>query len=62
MKSIMIGIDLGTTNSEVALIENGKAHIIEIEKDSGSYQLPSYVGLDEQGDILSKRWKRFILL
>ena len=52
MKSIMIGIDLGTTNSEVALIENGKAHIIEIEEGSGSYQLPSYVGLDEQGDIL----------
>jgi molecular chaperone DnaK (HSP70) len=52
MNPIMIGIDLGTTNSEVALIENGKAHIIEVEEGSGSYQLPSYVGLDEQGDIL----------
>lgn len=48
----MIGIDLGTTNSEVALIENGNAHIIEIEKGSGEYQLPSYVGLDEQGEVL----------
>lgn len=48
----MIGIDLGTTNSEVALIENGNAHIIEIEKNSGCYQLPSYVGLDEQDEVL----------
>lgn len=50
MKKMIIGIDLGTTNSEVALIENGKPTILEIEK--GSYQLPSYVGVDERDELL----------
>ena len=47
---IIIGIDLGTTNSEVALIRDGKVEVLEIE--NGSQQLPSYVGLDEEGEIL----------
>ncbi|HFC92937.1 MAG TPA: heat-shock protein Hsp70 [Leucothrix mucor] len=47
---IIIGIDLGTTNSEVALIQDGKVNVLDIE--NSSKQLPSYVGLDDNGDIL----------
>ncbi len=50
MADLIIGIDLGTTNSEVAFINEGQAHVIPIEK--GSFQLPSYVGLDENDEIL----------
>ena len=48
--NIIIGIDLGTTNSEVALVRNGKMDVLEIE--NGHKQLPSYVGLDDQGALL----------
>jgi len=50
MKEIIIGIDLGTTNSEVALIKEGKVEVLEII--NGCQQLPSYVGFDEQDDLL----------
>ena len=50
MNDIIIGIDLGTTNSEVALIKNGKVEVLEIK--NGTQQLPSYVGFDDQGDLL----------
>lgn len=47
---IIIGIDLGTTNSEVALIRAGKVEVLEIE--NGHKQLPSYVGLGDTGELL----------
>lgn len=50
MKDILIGIDLGTTNSEVALIREGRAEVLSV--DNNSLQLPSYVGFDDQGDLL----------
>ena len=50
MKDIIIGIDLGTTNSEVALIQDGKAEVLEVK--NGSQQLPSYIGFDNQGELL----------
>ncbi len=50
MKDIIIGIDLGTTNSEVGLIKDGKVEVLEIQK--GTQQLPSYVGFDDQGGLL----------
>lgn len=50
MKDIIIGIDLGTTNSEVALIQDGKAEVLEVK--NGSQQLPSYIGFDDQGELL----------
>ena len=50
MKDIIIGIDLGTTNSEVALVKDGKVEVLEIKK--GTRQLPSYIGFDDQGDLL----------
>lgn len=47
---IIIGIDLGTTNSEVALIRQGKVEVLDVE--NGHKQLPSYVGLDNTGELL----------
>jgi molecular chaperone DnaK (HSP70) len=49
MNDIIIGIDLGTTNSEVAIVENGKVTVIA---DAGKKILPSFVGLDDNGSIL----------
>ena len=49
MNDIIIGIDLGTTNSEVAIVENGKVRVIS---DAGKKILPSFVGIDDNGDIL----------
>jgi len=45
----IIGIDLGTTNSEVAFYHNGK---IEIICDADNGIVPSAVGLDENGQII----------
>ncbi len=49
MKEKIIGIDLGTTNSEVAVIENGQITVIDVDQ---SQLLPSVVGIDEQGKML----------
>ena len=45
----IIGIDLGTTNSEVAIISGGVPQIV---REDGQAVLPSCVGLDETGDII----------
>jgi molecular chaperone DnaK len=44
-----VGIDLGTTNSEVAVIQDGQPHVLEEEGDP---ILPSFVGLSEDGRLL----------
>ncbi len=49
MSELIVGIDLGTTNSEVAIVENGQVTVIT---DCGRKILPSFVGIDDQGDIL----------
>lgn len=49
MTDTIIGIDLGTTNSEVAVVKNGKVIIIE---DGGKKILPSVVGLADDDSIL----------
>jgi molecular chaperone DnaK (HSP70) len=49
MNEIIIGIDLGTTNSEVAIVENG---LVVVIADNNKKILPSFVGIDDQGDIL----------
>ena len=46
----IIGIDLGTTNSEVAVVRDGRAVILPDE--DGDPILPSVVGLDPQGRLL----------
>jgi molecular chaperone DnaK (HSP70) len=49
MNEIIIGIDLGTTNSEVAIVEKG---VVVVITDNNKKILPSFVGIDDQGDIL----------
>src|SRR5215831_16400299 len=45
----IVGIDLGTTNSEVALVRDGQPHVFE---EDGDPILPSFVGLSEDGKLL----------
>jgi len=49
MGEVIIGIDLGTTNSEVAVYEDGSVTIIE---GPDGKLLPSYVGLDDHDNLL----------
>ena len=48
----IIGIDLGTTNSEVAIVSGGKPSIVE---EGGEAILPSCVGLDDAGAVIVGR-------
>jgi molecular chaperone DnaK len=48
-RDTIIGIDLGTTNSEVAIIRDGSPVVLE---DDGDPILPSVVGLDSEGRLL----------
>jgi molecular chaperone DnaK len=50
MTDEIVGIDLGTTNSELALYRDGRPEILADEQ--GRKILPSVVGLTEAGDIL----------
>ena len=49
MKVPIVGIDLGTTNSSVAIVENGRVTVI---KDDDSAIVPSMVGITEDGRLL----------
>src|SRR5262245_23202539 len=46
---VIVGIDLGTTNSEIAVIRDGQPHVIA---EDGDPILPSFVGLSEDGRLL----------
>ena len=46
----LIGIDLGTTNSEVAIVRDGQPQVFP--GDDGDPILPSFVGLSEDGRLL----------
>ncbi|MBD2459920.1 Hsp70 family protein [Oscillatoria sp. FACHB-1407] len=48
-----VGIDLGTTNSEVAIVENGQARVLPGE--DGDLILPSCVGFSDTGKLLVGR-------
>jgi len=48
----IIGIDLGTTNSEVAVVQNGKVIVLKVD---GSKIIPSVVSKDLQGQVLIGR-------
>lgn len=50
MSETIIGIDLGTTNSEVAVLQSGQVAVIE--QEGGSKLLPSVVGLSENNTLL----------
>ncbi len=49
MADVIVGIDLGTTNSEVAVVENGRPRVIAVDGDP---ILPSVVGLADDGKLL----------
>jgi molecular chaperone DnaK len=49
MPEVIVGIDLGTTNSEVAIVRDGKPVVFE---EDGDPILPSFVGLSEDGRLL----------
>jgi len=46
---IIVGIDLGTTNSEIAWVSDGKPSIIKVD---GLEIVPSCAGLSDEGDIV----------
>src|SRR5260370_40498143 len=49
MSEPIVGIDLGTTNSEVALVRDRQPHVFE---EDGDPILPSFMGLSEDGRLL----------
>src|SRR5918912_3092270 len=49
MADPILGIDLGTTNSEVALVRDGQPHVFA---EDGDPVLPSFVGFSEDGRLL----------
>src|SRR6266436_4918867 len=49
MADLIVGIDLGTTNSEVAILREGQPHVFA---EDGDPLLPSFVGLSEDGRLL----------
>ena len=50
MTDIMVGIDLGTTNSEVAIVRGGRVEVIPVAP--GVRILPSLVGVADDGSLL----------
>jgi molecular chaperone DnaK len=50
MAELIVGIDLGTTNSEVAVVEDGIPRVLP--GDDGDPILPSFVGLADDGRLL----------
>jgi molecular chaperone DnaK len=50
MTDAIVGIDLGTTNSEIAIYREGRPEVLGDEQ--GRVILPSVVGLTETGDLL----------
>src|SRR3984957_11005231 len=55
MSEPIVGIDLGTTNSEVAVMRDGQPHVLA---EDGDPILPSVVGLSEDGRLLVGRAAR----
>ena len=49
----VLGIDLGTTNSCVAIVEGGKARVIE--NAEGERTTPSVVAFTDDGEIITGR-------
>jgi len=47
----IFGIDLGTTNSEIAYLDKGKPVVIELA--NGKKHIPSVVGVDRKGNIVT---------
>ena len=54
--SKIIGIDLGTTNSAVAVVEGGEPKILE--NSEGMRTTPSIVAIDENGRAIRRRHRQ----
>src|ERR687885_81261 len=50
MPNVIVGIDLGTTKREAAVVRDGQPHVFPDE--GGDPILPSFVGLAEDGRLL----------
>lgn len=59
MKDIILGIDLGTTNSAVAYLKDGRPEIIPID---GQPTMPSCVGIDPTGRLVVGQAARNMLI
>jgi molecular chaperone DnaK (HSP70) len=59
-KNKILGIDLGTSTSEIALLEEGKPRVIP--NQLGEYMTPSVVGLSDSGEIIIGKEARDQLL
>ena len=49
MSELIVGIDLGTTNSELAVVLDGQVKVVNIH---GHPIMPSCVGLDPSGNLI----------
>ena len=49
MNELIVGIDLGTTNSELAVVQDGQLKVVNIH---GNPIMPSCVGLDPSGKLI----------
>lgn len=49
---VIVGIDLGTTNSEIAVIQDGRPQVIPVD---GELIMPSCVGIDRNGSLIVGR-------
>lgn len=52
----ILGIDLGTTNSAISIIEGGKPVIIPC---NGNRIVPSIVGYDKTGKVIIGKFRHF---
>ncbi|MES2569075.1 MAG: Hsp70 family protein [Verrucomicrobiota bacterium] len=59
MKEIIVGIDLGTTNSAIAYVKDGVPEIIPID---GQPTMPSCVGIDPLGKLIVGQAARNMLI
>ena len=59
MKEVIVGIDLGTTNSAVAFVRDGLPEIIPID---GQPTMPSCVGIDPNGKLIVGQAARNMLI
>ncbi|MFZ5469783.1 MAG: TIGR02266 family protein [Myxococcota bacterium] len=50
-QEVVLGIDLGTTNSRVAVFQDGAAHLVPLD-DGRVTAIPSVVTIDEKGHVL----------
>ena len=59
MKEVIVGIDLGTTNSAIAFVQDGAPEVVPID---GQPTMPSCVGIDPTGKLLVGQPARNMLI